>query len=43
MRKSYEKQIINHNIKKFNLIVKANLDMFFFVKTLIQINQNTAL
>lgn len=43
INKSYKKQILNHNIKKFNLIIKANLNMFSFIKTLIHINQNTTL
>lgn len=43
MRKSYEKQILNDNIKKFNLIIKADLKMFFSAKTLTQANQNAEL
>lgn len=30
-------------MKKFSLIVKANLENFLYTKTLIQINQNAAL
>lgn len=42
-RKDYEKQILDHNIKKLNLIVRANLNIFFFTKTLTQANQNAIL
>lgn len=41
--KGYEKQILDHNIKKFNLITRADLDIFFLAKTLIQTNQNIKL
>lgn len=34
MRKSYKKQILNHNVKKFSLMVRADLDMFISAKTL---------
>lgn len=34
MKKGYEKQILDHNVEKFNLIVKADLNMFFFAETL---------
>lgn len=43
MKKSYKKQILNHNIKIFNQIIKANLDnlnIFTFAKILIKTNQN---
>lgn len=43
MRKSYEKQILNHNVEKFDLIVKANLDKFFSAKILTQAKQNAEL
>ena len=35
MRKGYEKQILDYNVKKFSLIVRANLDMFSSAETLI--------
>lgn len=43
IRKSYEKQILDHNVKKFSLIVRVNLDMFFSTKILTQANQNAKL
>lgn len=41
MGKNYKKQTLNYNIEKFNLIIKAELNMFFFIKILTQINQNS--
>lgn len=32
----YKKQIIDHNVEKFCLIIKADIDMFSSVKTLTQ-------
>ena len=43
IRKSYEKQILNHNTEKFSLMVRADLDMFTFAKTLSQGDQNAEL
>lgn len=43
IRKSYEKQILDYNVKKFGLIIRANLDMFSSAKTLIQVDQNAIL
>ena len=43
MRKSYEKQILDHNVDKFSLIVRDDIDMFFSIKTLTEANKNTAL
>ena len=43
MRKSYEKQILDHNVEKFSLIVRADLDMFSSSETLTQVDQNAAL
>lgn len=43
MRKDYEKQILDHNIVKFNLMVRAYLSMFFSAKILTQANQNAEL
>lgn len=38
IKKSYEKQILDYNIKKFNLMIKINLDMFFSANILTQAN-----
>lgn len=43
IKKGYKKQILDYNIKKFSLIVKANLNMFFSIKILTQAKQNAAL
>ena len=43
IRKSYEKQILDHNVEKFSLMVRADLDMFSSAETLTQANQNAAL
>ena len=43
LRKCYKKQILDHNVEKFNLMVRANLDMFFSAKTLTQADRNAAL
>lgn len=43
MKKSYKKQILDYNVKKFNLMIKTNLVMFFSIKTLTQTDQNIAL
>lgn len=43
MKKSYKKQILDHNVKKFNLMIKTYLAMFFSIKTLTQTDQNIAL
>ena len=43
MKKGYEKQILDHKVKKFCLIVRADLDMFTSAETLTQANQNAAL
>lgn len=32
MKKSYEKQMLDYNIKKFSLIAKNAIDMFSFTK-----------
>lgn len=33
-RKNYEKQILNYNVKKFDLILITNLNMIFSTKIL---------
>lgn len=43
IRKDYEKQILDHNVKNFSLIVKVNLNIFFSTETLTQAKQNGAL
>ena len=36
IKKGYEKQILDHNIERFNLMVKADLDIFASIETLTQ-------
>lgn len=43
MRKSYEKQILDHNIRKFNLIIRDNIDMFSSIEVLTEVNKNATL
>ena len=43
MRKGYKKQILDHNVEKFSLIIKDDIDMFSFTKTLTEVNKNAAL
>lgn len=43
MRKNYIKQILDYNIEKFNLIVKDDINMFSFSKSLIKTNKNAPL
>ena len=43
IRKSHEKQIHDHSVKKFSLMVRANLDIFSSAETLTQVDQNAAL
>ncbi len=43
MRKSYEKQILDHNVDKFSLMVIDDINMFSFTKTLTEANKNAAL
>lgn len=35
MRKSYKRQILDHNVEKFSLIVSDDIDLFLFIKILI--------
>ena len=41
--KGYEKWGLDHNIEKFSLMVRDDIDMFSFTKTLTQDNKNAAL
>lgn len=43
MLKSYENQILDHNDKKFCLMKRFELNMFFSVETLTQTNHNIVL
>lgn len=43
MKKSYKKQILDHNIKKFTLIIRDDTNKFLSTKLLTQINNNTIL
>ena len=43
MRKGYEKQILDYNVEKFSLMVKADLDIFASTKALTQADQNAKL
>ena len=43
IKKGYEKQILDHNIEKFSLIVKEDIDMFSFIKILTEANKNVVL
>lgn len=43
MRKSYERQILDHNIEKFNVIIKNDIDIFLSTKILTQANKNAVL
>ena len=43
MRKSYEKQILDYNIKKFSLMVRDDIDMFSSTKILTEANKNAEL
>ena len=43
MRKGYEKQILDHNVEKFSLMVRDDIDMFSFTKTLTETDKNVVL
>lgn len=43
MGKNYEKQILDHSIEKFSLIIKDNIDMFSSTKALTEVNKNVVL
>ena len=43
MRKGYKKQILDHNVEKFSLIVRDDIDMFSSIKILTKAKKNAAL
>lgn len=43
MKKSYKKQILDYNIKKFSLIVRYNINIICSTKTLTEIDKNIIL
>ena len=43
MGKSYKKQILDHNVEKFSLMVRDDIDMFFSTETLTEADKNAAL
>lgn len=43
LKKIYEKQILDHNIKKFNLIIINNMNVFFCIKILTNVDKNAIL
>lgn len=43
MKKSYKKQILDHNIKNFNLTIRDDIDIFSLIKILIETNKNAVL
>ena len=43
IKKSYEKKILDHNIEKFSLMVRDNIDMFYSTKIFTEANKNAAL
>lgn len=43
MRKGYEKQILDHNVEKFNIMVRDDIDMFSSTETLTEADKNAAL
>ena len=43
MRKSYKKQVLDHNVEKFVLMVSDDIDMFSSTETLTEVDKNAAL
>ncbi len=43
MRKSYEKQILDHNVEKFSLMVRDDINMFSSTETLTEADKNAEL
>ncbi len=43
MRKTYKRQILDYNVKKFSLIVKNDIDLFFSTKIITQADKTVAL
>ena len=40
MKKDYEKQILDHNVEKFSLMVREDIDMFSSIETIIEADKN---
>lgn len=43
MKKGYKNQILDYDVEKFNLIVKNDINIFVFSKSLIKANKNILL
>ncbi len=43
MKKSYEKQILDHKVEKFSLMVRDDIDIFSSIETLTEADKNDAL
>lgn len=43
MRKGYEKQTLDHNVEKFSLMVRDDIDMFSSSEILTEADKNAAL
>lgn len=43
MRKNYIRQILNHNVEKFSLIVRDDIYIFLSIEIIIQVNKNVIL
>ena len=43
MKKGYEKQILNHNVEKFSLMMKDDINIFSSIEILTKADKNTAL
>ncbi len=43
IRKEYEKQILDYNVKKFSLMVRDDIDLFSSTKILTQVDKNSTL
>ena len=43
MKNSYEKQTLDHNVEKFSLMVRDDIDMFSSIETLTEADKNAAL
>ncbi len=43
MKKDYEKQILDYNVEKFNLMVRDDIDLLSSTEILTQVDKNIAL